>query len=128
MLQPRRDRCKSLRCVMLAAAGGRDRNHGDVKREARVAMTSNDKAARGARHLHEVYRRRAKLEPLPSDLRPDDLAEAYGMQEQLQALFTADRGADAGYKIAITTPGMPQLMGMDHPCGGALIVPLAHSL
>src|SRR5947208_364275 len=119
MLQPRRDRCKSLCCVMLAA-GGHDRNRRNVNREARVAMTSNDKAARGARHLHEVYRRRAKLEPLPSDLRPGDLAEAYAMQEQLQALFAAERGAVAGYKIAITTPVMQQLMGMDHPCGGAI--------
>ncbi len=98
-----------------------------MKREARVAMTSNDKAARGARHLHEVYRRRAKLEPLPSDLRPDDLAEAYAMQEQLQALFTADRGAVAGYKIAITTPVMQQLMGMDHPCGGAIFARMTHA-
>jgi 2-keto-4-pentenoate hydratase len=90
-------------------------------------MTSGDKAARGARHLHDVYRRRARLEPLPAELRPGDLAEAYAMQEQLQALFAADRGVVAGYKIAITTPVMQQLMGIDHPCGGAIFARMTHA-
>jgi 2-keto-4-pentenoate hydratase len=89
-------------------------------------VTANDKAARGARHLHDIYRRRAKLEPLPPDLRPDDIAEAYAMQERLQSLFAAERGAVAGYKIAITTPVMQQLMGIAHPCGGAIFASMAH--
>src|SRR5260370_35249287 len=104
MLQPRRDRCKSLRCVMLAAAGGRDRNHGDMKREARAAMTSNDKAARGARHLHEVYRRRAKLEPLPRDLTPHELAQAFAMQRPAPGLFPPPRGAGADHQTPDTPP------------------------
>lgn len=90
-------------------------------------MTSSDKAARGARHLHDIYRQRAKLEPLPDDIKPGDLAEAYAMQEQLQALFAADRGAVAGYKIAITTPVMQRLMGIDHPCGGAIFARMTHA-
>src|SRR5260221_12283933 len=90
-------------------------------------MTSSDKAAHGARHLHDIYRRRAKLEPLPADIRPGDLAEAYAMQEQLQTLFAADRGAVAGYKIAITTPVMQRLMGIDHPCGGAIFARMTHA-
>jgi 2-keto-4-pentenoate hydratase len=94
------------------------------RREA--AMTGGGKAAEAARHLHEIYRRRAKLEPLPPALRPDDLGEAYAAQEQLQALFAAERGAVAGYKIAITTPVMQRLMGMDHPCGGAIFAGMTH--
>jgi 2-keto-4-pentenoate hydratase len=90
-------------------------------------MTSSDKATRGARHLHDIYRRRAKLEPLPADIRPADLAEAYAMQEQLHALFAADRGAIVGYKIAITTPVMQRLMGIDHPCGGAIFARMTHA-
>src|SRR5258708_25498694 len=86
-------------------------------------MTSSDKAAHGARHLHDIYRRRAKLEPLPADIRPGDLAEAYAMQEQLQTLFAADRRAVAGYKIAITTPVPQPLMGIDHPSRGATFPP-----
>src|SRR5258708_16844092 len=87
-------------------------------------MTSSDKAAHGARHLHDIYRRRAKLEPLPADIRPGDLAEAYAMQEQLQTLFAADRGAVAGYKIAIPTPVMQRLVGRDPPRAGAPLPPL----
>ncbi|HZS85272.1 MAG TPA: hypothetical protein VFA50_20530, partial [Stellaceae bacterium] len=87
---------------------------------------ADDKAARGAHHLHEVYRERRKLEPLPLELRPADLAEAYAMQERLQALFHPARGAIAGYKIAITTPVMQRLMGIDHPCGGAIFAGMLH--
>ena len=89
-------------------------------------MADGDKAARGARHLHDIYRRRAKLEPLPPGLRPDDIAEAYAMQEQLEILFTPERGAVAGYKIAITTPVMQRLMGIAHPCGGAIFATMVH--
>src|SRR5260221_347988 len=49
------------------------------------------------------------------------------MQEQLQALFAADRGAVAGYKIAITTPVMQRLMGIDHPCGCAIFARMTHA-
>src|SRR5690242_11140088 len=85
-----------------------------------------DKATRGARHLHDVHRRRAQLEPLSLDLRPGNIAEAYAMQEQLQALLIPERGAVAGYKIAITTPVMQQLMGIAHPCGGAIFASRVH--
>jgi 2-oxo-3-hexenedioate decarboxylase/2-keto-4-pentenoate hydratase len=59
-------------------------------------------------------------------LRPDDIGESYAMQEELQTLFAADRGAVVGYKIAITTPVMQRLMGIDHPCGGAIFASMAH--
>lgn len=89
-------------------------------------MASGNKAVRAARHLHEIHRRRAKLEPLPSALRPDDIGEAYAMQEHLQTLLTPERGALAGYKIAITTPVMQRLMGIDHPCGGGIFAGMTH--
>jgi 2-keto-4-pentenoate hydratase len=88
--------------------------------------TDGDKARRGARHLHDIYRRRDRLEPLPVALQPDDIAEAYAMQEHLQTLFGADRGAVIGYKIAITTPVMQRLMGIDRPCGGAIFASMTH--
>ncbi len=89
-------------------------------------MAGGDKVALGARHLHDIYRRRARLEPLPPALRPDNIGEAYAMQEALQQLFTPDRGAVVGYKIAITTPVMQRLMGIDHPCGGAIFASMVH--
>ena len=83
-------------------------------------MVDDGKAARSARHLHEVYLSRARLTPLPPALRPADLAEAYAIQEALQARLAPARGVVAGYKIAITTPVMQRLMGIDHPCGGVI--------
>lgn len=90
-------------------------------------MAEDDKAVRGARHLLDVHRRRVQLTPLPADLRPADLAEAYAMQEHLQGLFAPAYGAIAGYKIAITTPVMQRLMGIDHPCGGAIFANRLHN-
>jgi 2-keto-4-pentenoate hydratase len=90
-------------------------------------MTSDDKAARSARHLHDVRRRGGQLQPLSAELRPSDLAEAYAVQERLQELFIPARGALAGYKIAITTPVMQKLMGMDHPCGGGIFASTLHA-
>src|SRR5262249_23631793 len=78
-------------------------------------------------HLFALLQERRKLEPLPGDLRPADIAEAYAMQERLQALLQPRRGAIAGYKIAITTQVMQQLMGIDHPCGGAIFASMPQS-
>ncbi|MBV9521655.1 MAG: fumarylacetoacetate hydrolase family protein [Alphaproteobacteria bacterium] len=82
---------------------------------------------RGAHHLHDIHRKRERLVPLPAALSPVDLAEAYAMQERLQVLFASKRGAVVGYKIAITTPVMQRLMGIDHPCGGAIFATMLHS-
>src|ERR1700757_1921645 len=84
------------------------------------------KTAGGGKHLYDIHCPRGPLEPLPPNLRPADIAEAYGMQEQLQALLIPERGAVAGYKIAITTPVMQQLMGIAHPCSGAIFARRVH--
>jgi 2-keto-4-pentenoate hydratase len=89
-------------------------------------MTNDGKIARTARHLHDVLRNGTRLTPLPAELRPSDLAEAYAVQEQLQGFLTPARGAVVGYKIAITTPVMQQLMGIAHPCGGAVFEKQLH--
>ena len=89
-------------------------------------MTDDGKIARTAQHLHTLLRERTRLTPLPPDLHPADLAEAYAVQERLQDLLIPARGALAGYKIAITTPVMQRLMGIDHPCGGGVFARQLH--
>ena len=89
-------------------------------------MADEGKVARTARHLHDVLRNGTQLTPLPPELRAADLAEAYAMQEQLQGFLAPARGAVVGYKIAITTPVMQKLMGIDHPCGGAVFAKQLH--
>ena len=98
----------------------------DNSREERL-MVDNGKVTRTARHLHGLLRDRKQLTPLSADLHPADLAEAYAMQEHLQDLLAPERGAIAGYKIAITTPVMQRLMGLDHPCGGAVFQKQLHA-
>jgi 2-keto-4-pentenoate hydratase len=90
-------------------------------------MVDDGKVARTARHLHTLLREGTPLTPLSPAQRPSDLAEAYAMQEHLQDLLTSARGAIAGYKIAITTPVMQRLMGIDHPCGGAVFAKQLHA-
>src|SRR5271166_5996723 len=90
-------------------------------------VTNDGKVGRGARHLFEVLETRSRLSPMPEALRPSDLAEAYAMQEALQALLAPARGTVAGYKIAITTPVMQRLMGIAHPCGGAVFASQLHA-
>lgn len=90
-------------------------------------MTSDpDRIARAARHYYEIHKDKRPLPPTPPEVDSASLDEAYAMQEALQALFVPERGAIAGYKIAITTPVMQQLMGIDQPCAGAIFASMVH--
>jgi 2-oxo-3-hexenedioate decarboxylase/2-keto-4-pentenoate hydratase len=52
---------------------------------------------------------------------PKDLVEAYAVQEAFQGLCREHgRGAIAGYKLALTSRIMQDLMGIDHPCIGGI--------
>jgi 2-keto-4-pentenoate hydratase len=63
---------------------------------------------------------------LPDDLRPASIAEAYAAQEAYYRLAEPTYGAVAGAKIATTTKVMQRLMGIDHPCGGAIFSRTIH--
>ncbi|HTV36488.1 MAG TPA: fumarylacetoacetate hydrolase family protein [Xanthobacteraceae bacterium] len=63
---------------------------------------------------------------LPADLRPVSINEAYAAQELYYRLAEPVYGAVAGAKIATTTKVMQQLMGIDHPCGGAIFARTIH--
>jgi 2-keto-4-pentenoate hydratase len=75
---------------------------------------------RVARLFYEIHRDKQPLPPTAPELRNAGLEEAYAAQEALQALLIPERGAIAGYKIALTTPVMQALMGVDQPCAGAI--------
>ncbi len=81
---------------------------------------------RAAQYFHDIHRGKKLLPPLPQDIVPRDLGEAYAMQEALTALFMAERGPMTGYKIAVTTPVMQELMGIRHPCVGAIFAKYTH--
>jgi 2-keto-4-pentenoate hydratase len=73
-----------------------------------------------ARQRRETYRN------LPDDLRPASLAEAYAAQQVYHRLAEPVYGGVAGAKIATTTRIMQQLMGISHPCAGAIFARTIH--
>ena len=83
-------------------------------------MTDRARAERIADYLDGLARTRGNLPPLPPEIEPSDLDEAYAVQDILQQRWAQTRGPVVGYKIAITTPVMQKLMGLDHPCAGAI--------
>lgn len=88
--------------------------------------TEPDRIARGARFFYDIHRGKKPLPPTPSDIAGASVEQSYAMQEALQNLFVAECGPIAGYKIAITTPVMQQLMGIGEPCAGAIFAKTIH--
>jgi 2-keto-4-pentenoate hydratase len=83
-------------------------------------------AAEAARVLDEAHRGRARYQNLPEAIAPKTFDEAYAAQEALCALWEPRLGRIAGRKIAVTTKVMQELMGINHPCGGAVFASRIH--
>src|SRR5262245_28373736 len=83
-------------------------------------------AAEAARFLDQAHRARARYQNLPEAIAPSGFEEAYAAQEALCALWEPKLGPIAGRKIAVTTKIMQELMGIDHPCGGAIFASRVH--
>jgi 2-keto-4-pentenoate hydratase len=76
--------------------------------------------------MWDARARRLPYRNLPQDLRPASIAEAYAAQEAYYRLAEPTYGPVAGAKIATTTKVMQRLMGIDHPCGGAIFSRTIH--
>jgi len=84
-------------------------------------MNDGERAAAAARRLFEEHRAGERFTGLPADLRPGNIHEAHAIQDRLQALNEAHGlGSLAGWKVALTTPVMQRLAGIDHPCAGGI--------
>jgi 2-oxo-3-hexenedioate decarboxylase/2-keto-4-pentenoate hydratase len=79
-----------------------------------------------ARFFYDIHRGKKALPPTPPEIRDASVDDAYAIQEALQAMFATERGAIAGYKIAITTPVMQQLMAIDQSIAGAIFAKMVH--
>ncbi len=89
-------------------------------------MNSYDRLNAMAQWMWGARRRRQSYRNLPDDLRPGSIAEAYAAQEAYYRLAEPAFGAVAGAKIATTTKVMQRLMGINHPCGGAIFARTIH--
>lgn len=89
-------------------------------------MIKSPHITKAARFLWGAHQARERYRNLAAELRPRDVDEAYAMQEEFHALAAPMRGPVAGLKIATTTKVMQALMGIDHPCGGAIFANTIH--
>jgi 2-keto-4-pentenoate hydratase len=84
-------------------------------------MTDQNRIHRIARHLYQAHEGRNRFENLSGDLAPASIDEAYQAQMALNRLWVeGSRGPIAGYKIALTSQAIRDLVGVDEPCGGAI--------
>ena len=89
-------------------------------------MGNGDRLNAMARWMWDARQKRLPYRNLPDELRPASIAEAYAAQEIYYRLAEPVYGAVGGAKIATTTKVMQQLMGIDHPCGGAIFARTIH--
>jgi 2-keto-4-pentenoate hydratase len=80
-----------------------------------------------AQHMWDARRARQKHANLPAALHPGSIAEAYQAQEVYYRLAEPVYGPVAGVKVATTTKVMQDLMGITHPCGGAIFSRTIHA-
>jgi 2-keto-4-pentenoate hydratase len=73
-----------------------------------------------AQHMWDARRARTQYANLPAHLKPASIAEAYAAQEVYYRLAEPVYGPVGGVKVATTTKVMQDLMGITHPCGGAI--------
>jgi 2-keto-4-pentenoate hydratase len=84
------------------------------------------KVEKMAQWLWQARQARLPYRNLPDELRPASIAEAYAAQEAYYRLAELTYGPVGGAKIATTTKVMQQLMGITHPCGGAIFSRTIH--
>jgi 2-keto-4-pentenoate hydratase len=80
-----------------------------------------------ARHMWDARRARQNYVNLPAALTPASIAEAYQAQEAYYRLAEPVYGPVGGVKVATTTKVMQELMGITHPCGGAIFANTIHT-
>ncbi len=84
-------------------------------------MSTADNARDAARLLYDAHRARQTFQPLPENLAPQTIEDAYSVQDELLRLLSADWGPLAGYKLAYTTPTMQERANLTEPCAGGLL-------
>lgn len=80
-----------------------------------------------ARFLQSLRTQGERVDALPPDLMPPDLASAYRAQTALvDGLCGHWGGAAAGYKVALTNPAAQRMLGVPHPVFGRLFSARLH--
>jgi 2-keto-4-pentenoate hydratase len=80
-----------------------------------------------AQHLFDCHSSKLKFENLTKELAPSSVSDAYKVQQKLIKLWEhGGRGPVAGYKIALTSKAIQELVGVDKPVGAAIFESTIH--
>ena len=79
-----------------------------------------DRIERTAQYFHDAHRNSKRFERVPEVYRPRNLQEAYAAQDRFLELSSTGSPSVAGYKIAVTSQVIQQLVGISHPCLGMI--------
>jgi 2-keto-4-pentenoate hydratase len=83
--------------------------------------TTEPRIERAGAWLYEAHRARRRFAPLPAELAPAGVAEAYAIQSEFVGMRAATLGVVAGYKIALTTPAMRAMVGLNDAVAGDML-------
>ncbi|MEM7251044.1 MAG: fumarylacetoacetate hydrolase family protein [Pseudomonadota bacterium] len=92
-------------------------------------MTSDqtrDQISAAATELLRQHQRAESGRRLDSSLAPVDLDNAYAIQDALLGLYESRGESIAGWKLALTSRVMQELVGIDEPCPGAIFTSRVH--
>ncbi len=89
-------------------------------------MVDQTRILTAVRFLWEEHQARKPFEPIPEPYTPDTIDEAYAMQEEFQKVLVERYGPIAGYKVALTTPVMRQMVKVNEPVIGAIFAKTVH--
>ena len=79
-----------------------------------------DRIERTAQYFHDAHHTGKRFEPTPEEYRPRNLQEAYAAQGRFLELSSTGSPPIAGYKIAVTSQVIQELVGISHPCMGMI--------
>jgi 2-keto-4-pentenoate hydratase len=85
-----------------------------------MRVSDDQRTQRAARWLVRQHLARQASQPIPAALAPRDLAQAYAIQDVFVALKAAQCGPVVGHKIALTSPQMRAMVGLDSPIAGRM--------
>jgi len=83
--------------------------------------TTVSRIERAGEWLYGAHRRRERFAPLPVDLAPRDVDEAYTIQSEFVGMRAKELGLVTGYKIALTTPAMRAMVGLNDSIAGDML-------
>jgi len=89
-------------------------------------MSDQHRNRQAAQLLLEQHGARQPFDALPETLAPRDVADAYAIQEQFRALRAEKLGPVAGYKVALTSTVMQEMLRFFSPFAGPIHAGLIH--